>query len=381
MGRGRGARRRAAPDRGQHDGRRDEPACGRLAHDGAGHQLKINKAASEDTASILFQSSFSGRAEMGLAGDESFAIKTSSNGDDWIEVCKFDADGRDLRGYGQNVQTGGVSPRVQYNATDTGGSSFAMTRWSNDGNGPGIYLRKSRGGLGSFTAVQSGDTLGTLSFGGSNNSSFTASMDANVRGEAETDFASSINTRLRFLTRSSGASVERMRLSGQAGVHFPTVGTTGNAANAFLDNAATPSNQLLRSTSSLAYKYDVERLDDEVAATFLSEAMPIWYRSMAVADKLDDGSPKSFYSFGAEHLAAIDPRLMTWGYRPEDWEISATEDAEGSETAERVLKRDARKVPDGINDRAVVAILVSVVQRLDERVRALEAQGRSAGPA
>lgn len=44
---------------------------------GAGHQLKINKAGATDTASLLFQSSFSGRAEMGLAGDDDFAIKVS----------------------------------------------------------------------------------------------------------------------------------------------------------------------------------------------------------------------------------------------------------------------------------------------------------------
>ncbi|MCC5972434.1 MAG: DUF2793 domain-containing protein [Rubellimicrobium sp.] len=51
-----------------------------LNHAGAGHQLKINKAASAQTASLLFQSGFSGRAEMGLAGNDDFAIKTSSDG-------------------------------------------------------------------------------------------------------------------------------------------------------------------------------------------------------------------------------------------------------------------------------------------------------------
>lgn len=39
-----------------------------LNHEGAGHQLKINKAGITHTASLLYQTGFSRRAEMGLAG-------------------------------------------------------------------------------------------------------------------------------------------------------------------------------------------------------------------------------------------------------------------------------------------------------------------------
>ncbi|MEM1100071.1 MAG: DUF2793 domain-containing protein [Pseudomonadota bacterium] len=51
-----------------------------LNHGGAGHQLKINKATAGDTASLLFQTGFGGRAEMGLAGSDAFAIKVSDDG-------------------------------------------------------------------------------------------------------------------------------------------------------------------------------------------------------------------------------------------------------------------------------------------------------------
>ncbi len=61
-----------------------------LTHDGAGHQLKINKATSGDTASLLFQTGWSGRAEMGTAGDDSFAIKTSADGSAWTTAIAFD---------------------------------------------------------------------------------------------------------------------------------------------------------------------------------------------------------------------------------------------------------------------------------------------------
>ncbi len=49
-------------------------------HAGAGHQVKVNKAATTDTASLLFQTGFSGRAEMGTMGSDGFGIKVSADG-------------------------------------------------------------------------------------------------------------------------------------------------------------------------------------------------------------------------------------------------------------------------------------------------------------
>jgi Protein of unknown function (DUF2793) len=46
-------------------------------------QIKLNKETLADTASILFQSGFSGRAELGLAGSDSFSVKVSADGSSW----------------------------------------------------------------------------------------------------------------------------------------------------------------------------------------------------------------------------------------------------------------------------------------------------------
>ncbi len=61
-----------------------------LSHEGAGHQLKINKAADTDTASLLFQSNWTGHAELGLAGDTAFSIKVS-DGTSWFDAIRADA--------------------------------------------------------------------------------------------------------------------------------------------------------------------------------------------------------------------------------------------------------------------------------------------------
>ncbi len=54
-----------------------------LNHAGAGHQLKLNKAVAGDTASLLFQTGFGGRAEMGTAGSDDFSVKVSADGSSW----------------------------------------------------------------------------------------------------------------------------------------------------------------------------------------------------------------------------------------------------------------------------------------------------------
>ncbi|WP_144577056.1 DUF2793 domain-containing protein [Agrobacterium sp. DE0009] len=58
------------------------------------HRMTINKAAKTDTASLLFQTGWSGRAEMGLAGHDGFSIKTSPDGANWYTALLCSGDGR-----------------------------------------------------------------------------------------------------------------------------------------------------------------------------------------------------------------------------------------------------------------------------------------------
>lgn len=81
-----------------------------LTHDGAGHQIKVNKSTPADTASLLFQTNWSGRAEMGLAGNDDWSIKLSPDGSSWIDALRLDA------------ITGKASgDAIQSDATDTTG--------------------------------------------------------------------------------------------------------------------------------------------------------------------------------------------------------------------------------------------------------------------
>ena len=48
--------------------------------------MKINKAAAAENASLVFQTGFSGRAEIGTAGDDNLHVKVSSNGTAFTEA-------------------------------------------------------------------------------------------------------------------------------------------------------------------------------------------------------------------------------------------------------------------------------------------------------
>ncbi len=63
-----------------------------LNNAGSGHQVKVNKAAPADTASLLFQTGFSGRAEMGTSGSDDFAIKVSDDGTSFTSGLTLKAD-------------------------------------------------------------------------------------------------------------------------------------------------------------------------------------------------------------------------------------------------------------------------------------------------
>lgn len=62
---------------------------------GGSHRITVNKSTGPDTASLVFQTGFSGRAEMGLAGSSDFSLKVSPDGSTWLDgVVIDDATGR-----------------------------------------------------------------------------------------------------------------------------------------------------------------------------------------------------------------------------------------------------------------------------------------------
>lgn len=64
-----------------------------LDHEDGSHQLVVNKNDPADTASVLFQTAYSGRAEFGLAGDDNWHVKVSADGQAWTEALATESSG------------------------------------------------------------------------------------------------------------------------------------------------------------------------------------------------------------------------------------------------------------------------------------------------
>lgn len=62
-------------------------------HAGHSHRMTLNKQATADTASLLFQSNWSGRAEIGLLGSDALQFKASADGSAWKVGLELGGDG------------------------------------------------------------------------------------------------------------------------------------------------------------------------------------------------------------------------------------------------------------------------------------------------
>lgn len=81
-----------------------------LTHVGAGHQLKVNKATAGDTASLLYQTNFSGRAEMGLTGNDNFHVKVTADGSNWVDSIIVDGASGQISGAAVQSDTADATP-------------------------------------------------------------------------------------------------------------------------------------------------------------------------------------------------------------------------------------------------------------------------------
>lgn len=81
-------------------------------HNGAGHRLIINKSEAFEAGSIIFQTGFSGRAEIGLIGDDRLSVKVSADGGAFANAITIDNASRYV-GVGTSSPTQELDLRAQ----------------------------------------------------------------------------------------------------------------------------------------------------------------------------------------------------------------------------------------------------------------------------
>ncbi len=90
---------------------------------GNGIQLKFNKNALADTASLLYQTGFSGRAEVGATGDDHFHIKVSPDGATWKEGLLIDASSGLAKVFANPTDPLGIATKQYVDSTVSGSAA------------------------------------------------------------------------------------------------------------------------------------------------------------------------------------------------------------------------------------------------------------------
>ncbi len=145
-----------------------------FTHAGQGHQVKVNKANTTDTAAFLFQSGWIGHAEIGLLGSNDFALKVSDDGSSWQQAMTVKAD-TGQAGFGT------ASPDAHLEVEGASATVLALTA---TGSGQD-YLQAGNGGTLAFRfdASGNGSCAGAWSGGGADYAEYFEWADGNPDGE------------------------------------------------------------------------------------------------------------------------------------------------------------------------------------------------------
>jgi hypothetical protein len=147
-----------------------------LFNDAGSHNLKLSKSSAGNTASVIFQNAFSGRAEFGLIGSDNFKLKTSPDGTTFSDITDINPTTKQFN-FSQ-AGSAGAPPMIISGDLDTGFYYIGANTWGFAAGGAEI-IRLSPSGIsynagttffndyetGTFTpALQGGATSGSPTY-------------------------------------------------------------------------------------------------------------------------------------------------------------------------------------------------------------------------
>lgn len=284
------------------------------------------------------------------------------------EAARIDSSQRMLLGDDESQMVGAAPSKIQVSGDDAS-AGISVVRYQTSATGPQLNLGKSRNAtIGSHTIVQSGDTLGVVAFHGSTGAGFESGVEIRALVDATPGSPQDMPGRLVFSTSPDGSATitEAFRLDSGQEAFFANIGTTGSAANAFLNSGSSPANQLLRSTSSARYKDDIRPIEPATVNEIIKGLRPVRYRSRCKAD-----NPEwSFYGLVAEEVAQVDPRLVHWA-RPVK-PVDSVDDETGKVRRTFMPDMDQPLRPESVMYERVAVLALAKIQQLEKRIEELE---------
>ena len=124
-----------------------------FSHDGTDHQLTINKADPASRASVMFQEGYSGRAEIGLVGDDDLLFKVSADGSAFLEAVRIDNASGDMcvrslnSGPLAGLRNAIINGSGEINQRGFAGgalSGYGYDRWKAEGGGCDVSVASGR---------------------------------------------------------------------------------------------------------------------------------------------------------------------------------------------------------------------------------------------
>ncbi|MFQ5563752.1 MAG: DUF2793 domain-containing protein [Parvularculaceae bacterium] len=202
-------------------------------------RVKVNKEAAGDTASHLFQTGFSGRAEFGLTGDDDFHLKVSADGSSWKEAFVVDKAAGVLHSAQAVISgangflTAGVDQTIVGFQLTRDGFAEAHVSSHDAGGNPSVVGYRSRGTFAAPTIVQNADFIFSFFARGYDGSAYknAAGLRFAVDG---TPGANDMPGRITFHTSADGTAsfTERMRVTSAGDVG---IGATSPATKLDVD--------------------------------------------------------------------------------------------------------------------------------------------------
>jgi hypothetical protein len=143
-----------------------------------------------------------------------------------------------LGGTTELTMPGGVLPRVQISGSSFSNSSSGYHRFSADTSSPALYFSKSRSAtIGTHATVINGDTLGVVSFNGSDGTQYLSAASITASVDAAPG-ASSVPGRVTISTTPEGSTtpVERFRVRSDGNLAISGTGSNGVTLNIAKDS-------------------------------------------------------------------------------------------------------------------------------------------------
>jgi hypothetical protein len=222
------------------------------------------------------------------------------------ERARIDSSGRLLVGTSSAITyTGGTTPSITVAGTSTSASRYGCAIFSNDANGSGLHIAKSRGAtVGTQGVLSADDLIGFLTFDGSDGANFqrAALISANVDGTPGTN---DMPGRLVFSTTADGAAspTERMRISSNGAVSIPT-------GSLSLGPSGGEGGQLeIRNTTNTGTVYFLDASNDTLARLFTVSNNT----DLQIGQVAGTGGNVGFYTGGSERARIDSPGRLLVG--------------------------------------------------------------------